>query len=70
MTEADKEALAAMPDGWFKPTDLYINRPAYRCERLHKDNLLDWKVSGEYPHMSSEYRKISKSGDAQEEAKP
>ncbi|MBN5310505.1 hypothetical protein JY476_07305 [Serratia marcescens] len=57
LTEADNNALKAMPDYWFRPLSLYINRPEYRCERLHAAGALDTRVIGEYPDLIRQYRK-------------
>lgn len=60
LTVADNEALTALPDGcWFTAIHLPINRPQYRCERLENRGKLESRVTGEYPHLTKEYRKLS-----------
>lgn len=58
LTEADIHALKKLPDGWFRTEHLPINRPLYRCERLHERGVLEWRVLGTYPDIRREYRKI------------
>ena len=59
LTAADSEALEVLPSGeWFAAIHLPINRPQYRCERLEKHGKLESRVTGEYPHLCREYRKL------------
>lgn len=60
VTQADTQALDEMPnDGWFDPHALpsYIRRPLYRCQRLEKAGLLESRVEGRYPLLSTRYRR-------------
>jgi hypothetical protein len=60
LTDADKDALYVMPDGWFRATDLpypRVTRAEYRCERLKKEGYLEWRVVGCLPNFESQYRK-------------
>ena len=44
ITEADKEVMALLPDGWFYPehdADYRIRSPRARCQRLEKLGLLE-----------------------------
>lgn len=63
LTDADREALTAMPDsGWFTAYDRWsakINRPHYRLERLERAGRLERRVTGTYPELISEYRKTA-----------
>lgn len=62
LTQADMEAMAEMPKkGWFDPGGLLTRRPWYRCKRLEKAGVLEWRVVGRYPHLKSEYRRIPES---------
>lgn len=56
LTKADLDALWVLPKGWFKPLNLYILRPQYRCERLFEAGVLESRMSGEYPDHYREYR--------------
>lgn len=58
MTKADSDALNELPEGWFRPDHLPINRPAYRCERLEAREKLQRRIRGEWPNIFSEYKKI------------
>lgn len=63
LSEADKFALARMPDeGWFSLDDVpySIRCPAFRCERLTDRGMLEWRVIGDLPHnLTSQWRKVS-----------
>ena len=61
MTEADKDALNRMPDGWFEALSLpyMVKRPTYRCERLEKAGFISSRIVGVYPNIRREYCKIS-----------
>ncbi|WP_445496824.1 hypothetical protein [Photorhabdus sp. SF281] len=56
LTKSDLDALWSLPEGWFKPFNLYILRPQYRCERLYEAGVLESRMSGEYPDHYREYR--------------
>lgn len=59
LTASDKDALAAMPDGWFVALDLpypRVKRAEYRCARLEKMGVLERRVTGVYPRLKSEFR--------------
>ncbi|WP_147402988.1 hypothetical protein [Enterobacter sp. R1(2018)] len=59
LSETDKDILANLPDDeWFEVMHLPINRPQYRCERLEERGKLESRVTGEYPHIIREYRKM------------
>lgn len=59
LTAADIEVLSTLPSGsWFTAIHLPINRPQYRCERLVKRGKLEHRVTGEYPNLVSEFRKL------------
>jgi hypothetical protein len=61
LTEADRRALERLPDGdWFSIHEVsYMVRcPRYRCDRLVEKGALEWRVTGEYPHLESEYKKL------------
>lgn len=59
-TKVDDEILKILPNcGWFNPRHLPFNKPEYRCERLETLGLLERKVSGKYPFLVTEYRKLT-----------
>lgn len=61
LTAVDRDALEAMPDGWFCAEDLpypRVTRAVYRCDRLRDLGYLEWRVVGAHPHLRSEYRLI------------
>lgn len=59
LTATDSETLAALPAGeWFTAVHLPINRPQYRCKRLEVRGMLESRVTGEYPNLCREYRKL------------
>lgn len=65
LSTADVKALERMPDeGWFDINDLpySIRCPRYRCDRLVERGVLETQVTGEYPHLKSEYRKTQPKG--------
>lgn len=63
LTTSDREALLLMPDNeWFTFMDRWssrVNRAQYRLDRLVKSGHLERRVTGEYPHLVSLYRKTS-----------
>jgi len=71
LTKADRDALEAMPDGWFVPIDLphWITRPIYRCDRLAKSGQLEWRVVGTFPALESQYRRVIPPQSGGEEGK-
>lgn len=48
LTEADRYSLSRMPEGWFDPYYLppVVRCPLFRCERLTKKGVLEWKIIG------------------------
>lgn len=59
LTANDRDALAAMPLGWFEALRLpypRVRRAEYRCSRLERMGLLERRVVGEYPHLRTEFR--------------
>lgn len=59
LTKADKAALNEMPDGWFSAWSLtYVKNPRYRCERLEAAGVLETRVVGAFPDLTTEFRKV------------
>ncbi len=61
ITEADKKAMAMLPDGWFFPEHdctFLIRSPRYRCQRLEEAGILESKVEGDdIRNLRTLYRK-------------
>ena len=60
LTAADRDAIAAMPTGWFAALELpyprKIKRAEYRCDRLENMGILERRVTGVYPRLTTEFR--------------
>lgn len=59
LTAADRDAIAAMPTGWFNVLELPypgIKRAEYRCDRLNNMGILERRVTGVYPRLTTEFR--------------
>jgi hypothetical protein len=61
-TVIDREILASCPKGWFHPYALQCSRPEYRCARLEKLGLAEWRVVGEWPNTERQYRVTAQHG--------
>jgi hypothetical protein len=59
LTKADSEALASMPaEDWFEASQLMINRPWFRCQRLEAAGYLESRAVLEGLHVRSFYRRV------------
>jgi hypothetical protein len=57
LTEADLETLCLCPDGWFDAHDLPpgVKRCRYRCDRLLALGMVESRVVGKFPILTTEY---------------
>lgn len=59
LTKADEAAIREMPDDWFSAWSLtYVKNPRYRCERLEAAGVLETRVVGAFPDLTTEFRKV------------
>jgi hypothetical protein len=64
ITDADREAHALLPEGWFEWHDCYGFRcPEFRLRRLVKRGLAEQKITGKWPDIEVRYRKLKGNED-------
>ena len=64
LTRADTDAMARLPDGWFRvdAVPFIVKRPRWRCDRLVSLGLLDGRTLRDFAGVYGydvEYRKKS-----------